>query len=272
MVVALYSILPFVVFFNIATLDINVDVGVGLALGLASNTVAAVTAYLLGSRVFKLDRPAIGALIVVALVANTGYLGYPLNAALLGADRLGEVVAYDVAVSGPSLLLGAFAVGAAFGDKAGETVSERVWAFFTRNPPLIAAVAALVAPDALAPEFLVDASRVLVIALLPLGFFVVGATLAEESHTGHWRPRLPSPPVISAIGLRMMLVPALLFAASAPLIDLPSAYQLQAAMPCGINSVLVAHIYGLNLRLVAQAVAWSTVLAVVATLVAEPLL
>jgi malate permease and related proteins len=39
-------------------------------------------------------------------------------------------------------------------------------------------------------------------------------------------------------------------------------------MPCGINTLLVAHVYGLDVRLAAQAVAWSTALAVAGALVA----
>src|SRR6266511_3276212 len=72
-------------------------------------------------------------LICCSLVANTGYLGYPLVAALLGFDRLSEAVVYDVLVSGPALLVGAFSVGAAFGERVGETPRQRVAAFFTRN-------------------------------------------------------------------------------------------------------------------------------------------
>ena len=58
-------------------------------------------------------------MIACTIVANTGYLGYPLTAALLGLDEVGEAVAYDIGVSAPALLIGAFAVGAAFGTRAG---------------------------------------------------------------------------------------------------------------------------------------------------------
>ena len=113
------------------------------------------------------------------LVANTGYLGYPLVAATLGFDRIGEAVVYDLAVSATALLIGAFAVGAAFGTRAGEGVRERTRAFFARNVPLYAAPAGPGRTRALAPDWAVDASRVAVFALLPLGFFAVGAALAR---------------------------------------------------------------------------------------------
>ena len=128
------------------------------------------------------------------LSVNTGYLGYPLTVALLGRDQLSTAVLYDVLVTGPCLLLGAFAVGAAFGTKAGETPRERVGAFFTRNPPLYAAIAGMLAPKALAPAELVDISQALIVAILPIGFFAVGATLAENAEHGE----LPMPPPMTS--------------------------------------------------------------------------
>ncbi|MGH2922888.1 MAG: AEC family transporter, partial [Solirubrobacterales bacterium] len=131
-----------------------------------------------------------------------------------------------------------------------------------------AAAAGLLAPDALAPDALVDASRVAVVALLPIGFFAVGAILAEEADEGEFTLGSPlRPPVATAIALRIAVAPGILLALSLPLIDLPGPYLLIAAMPSGINTLLVAHVYGLDLRLTAQAVAWSTALAVAAVLV-----
>jgi len=201
------------------------------------------------------------------LSVNTGYLGYPLTVALLGRDQLTTAVLWDVLVTAPCLLLGAFAVGAAFGSKAGEGPRDRVRAFFTRNPPLYAAIAGLLAPDALAPQVLVDASQVLVFALLPLGFFAVGATLAENAEHGE----LPMPPPLTrpvavALGSRLALAPALLMLLAAPLIDLPAAYRLMSAMPSGLNSMVVAYAYGLDMEITAEAVTWSTAIVVLAAL------
>ncbi len=261
----LYVVLPPVVFFNLARLHFDADVGIGIALAYAALAGAALAAWFVAVRILKLSRPAAGSVICCTLVANTGYLGYPLVAALLGFDRLSQAAVYDVLVSGPALLLGAFSIGAAFGDRAGETLGQRVGAFFTRNPPLYAAALALIAPDALAPDALVDASRVAIVAILPLGFFAVGTALAEESVEGAAPVPPPfDPPVAVAVVARLALAPVLLYALSAPLIDLPGPYLLLAAMPCGINTMVVSHAYGLDLRISAGAVAWSTALAVVA--------
>ncbi len=263
----LYVLVPPVIFFNLAASEIDVAHGIGLVLGIVSYTLAGLFAWFVASRVLRLSRPRTGAVVCAVISVNSGYLGYPMALALLGRGDLPTAVLFDVLVSGPALLLGAFAVGAAFGDRAGEGPRERTIAFFTRNPPLYAAVAGLLAPDALAPQVLVDASQVLLIALLPLGFFAVGATLAENAEHGE----LPFPPPLTrpvavAVGARLVLTPSLLLLLAAPLIELPAAYLLLAAMPSGLNSLVVAHAYGLDLEISAEAVTWSTAIVVAGAL------
>jgi predicted permease len=266
--VIVFGLLPFVAFFNIARLHVSVDVGGGLALAYAALALAGLAAW--GTaRALRLGRPAMGAVIASSTLANTGYLGLPLVATLLGGDRLGEAVAYDALVSAPMVFGPGFAIGAAFGDRAGEGVRQRLRAFVLRNPPLLAVAAAVVAPDALAPEALVDASRVAVFALAPLGFFAVGVTLATEAEEGALAVPPPmTAPIASVLALRLLLAPALLFALAAPLIDLPGPYLLLAAMPTGINAIVVGHAYGLDLRITAGAIAWSTGIVVLAALAA----
>jgi len=268
LLVLLYVLLPPVIFFNLAAADIDLDHGLGLGLALVAVVVATGIAYWVASRVLKLPRYQVGAVLCVVLSVNTGYLGYPLTVALLGRGELSDAVLYDVLVTGPSLLLGAFAVGAAFGTKAGETPRQRVLAFFTRNPPLYAAIAGLLAPKAVAPDIAVDLSQALVVVILPIGFFAIGATLAEGAL--HGELPLPPPltrPVMLVLAIRLAVVPALLMLLAAPLIDLPPAYRLMSAMPSGINSMVVSHAYGLDNQIVAEAVTWSTAIVVAAALV-----
>jgi malate permease and related proteins len=270
LVISLYTLVPFVVFFNLARTHIDANAAGGLAIGWVAILIAAGLAWLVGSRLLDLERPATGTLIVGTLVPNSGYLGYPLVASLLGFHALGPAVVYDIAVPAPSLLLLGFATGAAFGTKAGEGPRDRAIAFLTRNPPLYAAIAGLLAPDALAPDVLVDISRGAVIALLPIGFFAVGAVLAEEVEEKHVAIGSPfDPPVGAAILLRLVIAPGLLLLLSLPFIDLPGPYLMIAAMPCAINTLLVAHVYGLDSKLAAQAIAWTTAIAVLASVVAQ---
>jgi len=265
----LYVLLPPVIFFNIAASSVDVSHGIGLALGILASSLGALLAWWVASRVLKLARFQVGAVVCTVLSVNTGYLGYPLTVALLGRDQLSTAVLYDVLVTGPCLLLGAFAVGAAFGTKAGEGPRERIRAFFTRNPPLYAAIAGLLAPSALAPSVLVDISQALIVAILPIGFFAVGATLAENAEHGE----LPMPPpmtrpVALTIVTRLAVVPGLLMLLAAPLIELPAAYRLLSAMPSGLNSLVIAHAYGLDMEITAEAVTWTTAIVVGASLIA----
>jgi predicted permease len=268
LLVILYALVPVVIFFNLASASISLDNGLGIAIALVNLALVGTLTWFVATRVLKLSNPQTGAVICSVLVANTAYLGYPLTVALLGHDHLSTGVLYDVLVSGPALMLGAFGVAAAFGNRAGEGARQRIRTFLTRNPPLYAAILGLLAPDALAPTALVDASQVLAVAILPIGFFAVGATLAEGAEHGE----LPFPPPITrpvalAVGARLAIAPALLMLLAAPLIDLPSAYRLMSAMPTGLNAMIVSHAYGLDNRTVAEAITWSTAIVVAAALV-----
>lgn len=263
----LWVVLPFITFFTLARLEVDAGVGVGLLLGYTELGLVGLAAYLVATRLLGLTRPQTGALMVVTMLANTGYLGVPLVGALLGRDALGAAIAFDTVVSGPMFFVVGFAIGAAFGTAAGGTRSERVRAFVSRNPPLVAVAAALVAPDALAPDVLVDAATVLVYAVLPAGFVVLGVNLAAEAEEG----ALPFPPpfdaaIGTALGLRLVVAPLLMLGLVAVTVRAPDAYLVQAAMPSGINSLVVAHAYGLDLRIVCAALAWSTGVVIAAAL------
>ena len=262
----LWVLLPPVTFFNIAALDLTTRVGAGIAFAYAALLAVLSAAYLIGTRVLRLSRPGVGALMVASGLANTGYLGLPFSAALFGLDELPNAVAYDIVVSGLALVTIGFSIGAAFGTVA-ERPGERVATFFKRNPPLWACAAGFLAPAALAPGWAVNASQLLVFAVLPLGCFAVGVTLAAESEEG--RLRFP-PPLTSAVGvalgLKLLLAPAVVLALSAAVLAVPDSYLSQAAMASAINGIVIAHEYGLDRSLVAAAIAWSTALVVAAGL------
>ena len=262
----LWVLLPPVAFLNIAALELTAKVGAGIGFGYAALLVTAAAAYLVGTHLLHLSRPAVGALILASAFANTGYLGLPFNAALFGLDGLPNAVAYDILVTTVGILTVGFSIGAAFGTVA-DRPRARVAAFFSRNPPLWACALGFLAPDALAPEWAVDASQIVVFALLPLGFFVVGVTLAAEADEG--RMRFP-PPLGAAVGvalaLKLLVAPATVAGLSQVVLEVPDPYLVQAGMASAINGIVIAHVYGLDRGLIAAAIAWSTAIAVVAGL------
>jgi predicted permease len=266
--VLVWVVLPPLTYLVVAHLKLDAGVGLGIAMTYAVLALIALIAFFVSTRVLKLDRPSTGATINASLLANTGYLGIPLCAAILGRDAIGTAVAFDASVSATTFWTVGFAIGAAFGTKAGEGTGQRVQSFFTRNPVFYAAVLGLLVPDSLAPQELADIAKTVYSLILPIGFFLLGVYLMGEREDGtlDFPPRFTKP-IALVIALRLVLAPGLLLAGSL-LIDMPDAYLLQAAMPSGVMSVVVAHIYGLNLRLAATAVAWTTTIVVIAALAA----
>jgi hypothetical protein len=266
--VMLYVLVPFVSYVNIAHLRVTVGAGVGIALAWAMIGIVGGLAYVVGRRVLRLPDTQLGAIICSVVVVNTGYLGLPMAVALLGAHSLGAAVAYDQLVSGPALFIIGFGVGATFGAHARGGAGARVRTFLTRNPPLIGVLAGLLATPALAPAPLPTISHVVVAALLVLGFFAVGITLSSERREDG-APLLERPDrrVGLAVLLRMAVAPAVLGALSLLIVRVPSAYLLQSAMPTGINSLVVGHAYGLDQRLMATIIVWSTMIGLIGGLV-----
>lgn len=255
----LYVALPFIAFFVLAQAGFGSGEGVGLVLAYVMHAVVGLLAWAIARRVLHLSARATATVIVATIMANTGYLGAPLVNTLLGHDQLGAAITYDVLVSGPMFFFVAFAVAAAFTTR-GEPAAARVRTFITRNPPLIAVAAGLAAPDSLAPDVLVDIARVGVIALAPLGFFIVGVQLAAESRGTTLRL---SAPVAVVIALRMVVAPLLLIGAATLAGGVPDAYLVQAAMPVGVNTLVVVQAYDLDRAIAASALAWSTAIALV---------
>jgi malate permease and related proteins len=262
----LWVMLPPVAFVNLARLDASAGVAAGIGFGFAGLGVGLALAYAIGTRVLRLPRPSVGGLMLVSGFANTGYLGLPFIAALFGSDEIPNAIVYDLFITTIAIFTIGFSIGAAFGT-VGTRTRERVWAFFSRNPALWACAAGLLAPASWAPEWAFDASHVVVYALLPLGFFVVGVTLATEAEEGVVRfPPPVTPPVAVALGLKLLAVPAVVLTLSEIFIEVPESFPVQAAMASAINSIVIGHEYGLDSALIASAIAWSTAIVVAAGL------
>ena len=263
----LYVLVPFVAFVSFVHLHLTLGGGVGLAVAYLGLGIAGTLAWWLGRRM-GLEGPALGGLICAVILVNTGYLGVPVAVVIFGAHELSRAVAYDQVVSGPMVFTVGFAVGAAFGTRGSGGRGERLRAFVTRNPPLIAVVAGLLAPAAAAPPSLVHAAHLVVDVMLVIGFFTVGVYLSSERRDDG-APLLERPDrrVGLALSLRFLINPVLLALVSVAGVAIPSVYLLQAAMPSGINSLIVGHAFGLDQRLIATIIVWSTLVVLAGCLI-----
>lgn len=280
-------VLPPVYFVLVSRLHVDLRLFSGLVAAYVVIAIVGVLAWWIADRGLKLPRPTVGAVILASILANTGYFGLPLTRVVLGPDELGAAVAWDSMVSGPMFFLVGFAVGAAFAPAgllgtAGGGPPERRIVAFLRNPLLWASIAGLAVPFD-APGWSAEIAQWVVYALLPLGFVVVGVQLSAEraeqrasaiAEVGPtaaaaprgWR-RVMAPEVAVAIGLRLVVAPALILGISLLALDLPKGMLLQAAMPTGLNGLLVAHRFNLTLQPIASSIVWTTSLMTLAVVV-----
>jgi predicted permease len=266
----LWALAPFAYYVNLAHAEFASDVLAGGALAVAAIAVTALVAWRLAKGWLGLarDRAAMGAAIHCSIQSNTTYLGLPLCAVLFSQQELAQAIVYDTFVSVATFAVGGFVIGALFGTGATEPGPlAALRTVLLRNPPLLAVIAGVLVPPAWAPDVLLQPAEIAVFAMLPLGFLAVGVTLADEAEEGALRiPPALDRTVVAVVALRMALTPALFLLCSAVLIDVPAPYPLLAAMPVGLNTLVVAHATGLDLRLCASAIAWSTSIALAGVL------
>jgi predicted permease len=259
----LWVLVPFVAYVNIARAHLPLDATIAIAIAAAGVIAAGTTMWRLGRGPFRLPDASIGAAIVATIQPNSAYFGLPLVAVLFSHEQLAQAIVYDGLVSLPTFAIGSFSVGARFGRARTDGMRAQLRTGLLRNPVLWGVLAGLLVPEAWAPAWLVTPSHLAVYALLPLGFFVVGVTLGDEAKEGMLRIPPPlTPPIATAVALQMAFVPIVLLLAGL-LIDVPPCFYVMAAMPVGVNTVLVAHATGLDLRLIVSAIAWSTGIAIV---------
>lgn len=262
----LWVLVPFIVYASVARIEVSSEVAVGLGLAHLGLLTTGVLAWRLARGRFRLDRPTAGAAIVCTIQANTGFVGLPICAALFTHAEFAQAVVYDALVSLPVFVFGSYSVGALFGTTGnGRSMRRHLPATLLSTPLIPVLGIALVVPDAWAPEALEPLAKLAAYALAPLAFVIVGITLADEAQDGALR--IPPPltrPVAAVMALRMGLMPAIMLLGAALLGGVPPAYPVMAAMPVGLNTILVAHQTGLNARLTVDAIVWSGLVAGVA--------
>lgn len=264
----LWVIIPPVLFFNLAHYEFTAQAGRALAVSWIGNLLLLGAAFLAARRL-SLTRPQIGAFVCCAVMGNTAYLGYAFSVAALGSKELETAIIFDIVVMLPSLIFIAFSIGAAYGTYA-ETTRDRFKSFFTRNPLIFTALLALLAPESFSPEWARELTHYLVYAILPLGFFAVGIIVRHESELD--RVSFPPPltrPVAVASGLKLGFLPLFLLAMDLWVTRIPTAYVLQAMMPTGLNNLLLANNYGLDRKLTASVIVWTTLVIAIVGVVIE---
>lgn len=261
-------LIPIIGYAYATRLELNVSTVVGILAGYGVIATVGLLAWQISSRRLHLTPAQQGAVVLSAVLANTGYLGLPVAQTLLADHEFPQSVAWDSLISQPmALLIAPFIAGAFSPSHQHAHLGQQLLAVVKRAPAIPALIAGLLVPDAWAPQWLLDVAELLVYAILPLGFFAVGVTLTRLRQSDD--EGAPRAAIALILGLRNLAAPGLFILLGLLLLpDEPRAFTLQAAMPCGLNALVIGHAFDLDTGVIATAIAWSTAIVLAVALVA----
>ncbi|MEA3336151.1 MAG: AEC family transporter [Chloroflexota bacterium] len=249
-------LLPFYLFFIMAT-SVTFESLSAAPVLIAMGLVVTLTSYVWATLAQKPARVAPeqrSAFRFSIMIANTAFLGIPICAALFGPVGAVYAVLYDFGTTIVILTLGIWVLNGGHLDN---------WRPLFFNPLIWGVVAGLgwAFSGWPFPEWLAGPFSTLGDATLPLALLVGGAQIGNIQPAG-----LRQLPLAGLITTRLIVVPITVFAALAILGWHGLFAQvtiLQAAMPVGITTVILAKNYGADAKFAASAIFWSTLFAIV---------
>lgn len=253
--VVLYVCLPAAVLVHVPQLQFDPAL-----LGVAATpwllAVATVALVLPIARWLRFARDETAVVLLCVALCNSSFIGYPMVAALLGADAVPYAVVYDQ--FGTFVLLSTFGL-TVIARYAGDTppTARQVGLRILRFPPLWALAFALLAMPAQPPAWIDAALRNLAGAMLPLVMLAVGLSIQLRI------PRDELRPLATGLVLKLLVMPALAlplslaFGMSGAMLQ---ANVLESAMPSMITAAALAIAAGLAPRLAAALVGYGIVL------------
>jgi hypothetical protein len=211
----------------------------------------------------RLDRPAIGTLILASTWANVTYLGLPVLTSVLGAEWSRAAITFDYLAMTPLLFTIGVATCIHFGThrEASTSMLTRLIAVL-RLPPFIAAAIGLLLNAMHVPvhEVVLRATTTLGHTIAPLMIFSVG--LALRPHPDHVKGHALA--IAPVTVLKLVVAPAIAIVI-APLVGLhdsgAKAAILESGMPTMMLTMVFAERYGLDVHLLANTLLVTTLLA-----------
>lgn len=203
------------------------------------------------------DRRRRGAVLLVSALGNTGYIGYPVTAALLGSSAVPLAVFSDVFGTVFALVLVGFPIAARFGRS--ERGRVNVFRELVTFPAVIALVAGLVLRSVAVPDPVSSGLDMLASVVAPLIMLSVGVSLRPKAlATG-----VADVALVSL--LRLAVAPAVALVLGAMFLsgDALRVGALQAGMPTMMLSLAVGERFGLDTEFIASAIFITTVLSAV---------
>lgn len=204
------------------------------------------------------SRSVTGALMLIVPLGNTSFVGIPLVQALLPAEALPYAILYDE--TGTVIGLNTYAVIAAAWYSGRRVSAPQIVRTIFTFPPFVVLLLAFATFPLEYPEWLRYGAARIADSLVPVVMVAVGLQWQLRLDRAHMGP------VLVALGYKLALIPALVFALFAWL-ELDSvaaqAVALQTAMPSMISAGVLAMSHGLAPRLVSTVVGYGLLLSLV---------
>lgn len=206
----------------------------------------------LSARLLKLPPEMAGGFIIAAALGNTGYIGYPITAALLGDRNLPEAIFYDVFGTVGALVLVGLLVAQHYGtnDEARVNPLRELVTF----PAVIALAVALLLRSVAIPELVSNGLELLSNMVAPLIMLSVGLSLKVSTLGRAARP-------LAALSvLRLLVAPAIALGLGMLVLGTDGGAQplrvtvLEAGMPAMMLTFVVGERFGLDTDFIASAI------------------
>ena len=210
-----------------------------------------VLSYLLGKYIFKLDDKKLGGLILVSMLGNTGFLGYPVVLGMFGEEGLARAIFCDLGSVFATMLLGTY-VGIRFGKSKNKSVLKEMIKF----PPLLTGILSIVLiifnfKLSYLPNFLLKSLNYLSSATVPLIMMSLGLSLSPKSLKFgiFWG-------LIASL-FRFIVSPTFAFSLS-EIINIKgldrNVLLVESSMPSAMMSLVLGTLYELDVKLIASSI------------------
>lgn len=261
--VVLNIFLPALTFRVLAQAPIDSDLWAVPMVAIVCIIVCASIAWIVYARLLKrrLSAPTIGALIVASTWCNATYLGLPVVSAVVGPDYQRIPMLFDLLAMSPMLFTLGTMICVEYGTRGERhTIGEGLLQA-AKLPPLIAAVAGLTVNllgfDV--PSVVMDACTTAGNIVAPAMLFSIGLALRP--------PQWSIVPMLApSLVIKLVLAPFIGWLMIGWLISDPiiaKATLLESAMPTMVLTMVFAERYGLDEEILAQAIVFSTVAAMI---------
>jgi hypothetical protein len=248
--------MPALVFRAIVDAKVSLSLLILPGIGIVVVLICMAVAYLTG-RFTHFKRPTTGALILLASIGNTGFLGYPLAIQLFGMHNFVRTVFYDLFAT----VVVMFTIGLLVAERFGEGKDRiNIVKEFLTFPPLVALYAALILRFVTLPTFVTDTIGFMAGAAIPLIMFSIGLSL-EFAGIGKYKLGIG---IVGFIKLVLSPLAALLIVMLVGVHGVDrGVIMLESSMPPFLFSMVIGLKYDLDTDFIPAAIVVCTIISLV---------